>query len=252
MAANGTDTNDASASKSCKKCEIIAHSGPKCSLCGTVSHNSCVSYLKNVKFLDDNTFICCEVESKCGDDLDITFSGANDGDYSEIYYLEEIISQKDLIIKNQVDVICSLKEQIKLMNKLQQESSRHPEMSKNHEINRDVTTPSTSNSEIHNFWNTHKSFTSKSTNLSPDKEKSVTAIDPTKPAVKQKTKQKRAIFKERRKDESPAVKNINESKQQIITGVAVSNAIIHAFSQVKCDELINASEVPFSEVIYKK
>ncbi|KAG5864494.1 hypothetical protein JTB14_002064 [Gonioctena quinquepunctata] len=224
MAANGTDTNDASASKSCEKCKRIAHSCPKCSLCGTVSHNSCVSYLKNVKFLDDNTFICCEVESKCGDDLDITFGSANDGDYN---------------------VICSLKEQIKLLNKLQQESSRHPEKSKNNEINRDATTPSTSNSEIHNFWNTYKSFTSKSTNFSSDKDKSVTSTDPTKPAVKQKTKQKRAISKERRKDESPAVENINESKQQIISGVAVSNAITQAISQVKCDELINASEVPF-------
>ncbi|KAG5863993.1 hypothetical protein JTB14_022115 [Gonioctena quinquepunctata] len=110
----------------------------------------------------------------------------------------------------------------------------------------------TSNSEIHNFWNTYKSFTSKSTNFSPDKDKSVTATDPTKPAVKQKTRQKRAISKERRKYESPAVENINESEQQIIRGVAVSNAITQAISQVQCDKLINASEVPFPEVIYKK
>ncbi|KAG5870329.1 hypothetical protein JTB14_004166 [Gonioctena quinquepunctata] len=61
-------------------------------------------------------------------------------------------------------------------------------------------------------------------------------------------KQKRAIFKERESDESPAVENINESEEPIISGVAVLNAI----SQVKCDELINASEVLFSEVSYKK
>ncbi|KAG5889540.1 hypothetical protein JTB14_036630 [Gonioctena quinquepunctata] len=49
--------------------------------------------------------------------LELPFS-ARKACESEVFYLKEIIKQKDMIIQNQSDLVCSLKEQIILLNKV--------------------------------------------------------------------------------------------------------------------------------------
>ena len=43
----------------CKKCKTMPASGYRCIRCNSLSHPSCVKLLKNVKYIDNFTIICC-------------------------------------------------------------------------------------------------------------------------------------------------------------------------------------------------
>lgn len=116
----------------CIRCRNPARTGIKCTRCGTVSHKSCLKMLKNVKFLDDDTVICCSdsgVElppvqnareaSKCdARNFENNVATAENVFEMKISYLEEIIRQKDLIISNQTIAIKSLTDQVALLKEI--------------------------------------------------------------------------------------------------------------------------------------
>ncbi|KAJ8969681.1 hypothetical protein NQ317_014476, partial [Molorchus minor] len=78
--------------------------------------------IEKVNILDDKTFICCEnniaVKKMARDTYPLIIGGQPEFSTQELYYLKVIIKQKDEAIKNQYDVITSLKDQISLLNKL--------------------------------------------------------------------------------------------------------------------------------------
>lgn len=113
----------------CKRCGKTAHSGLKCIICGTISHNSCVSLLKNVQVVSESEKLinCCENTS----DLDLSFASA-DGELNienltkmelEVLYLKYTVKQKNILIKQQQEYIESLKNQILLINKINNKCS---------------------------------------------------------------------------------------------------------------------------------
>ncbi|CAH1110971.1 unnamed protein product [Psylliodes chrysocephalus] len=92
--------------------------------CGRLSHNCCLKLMKNVIFNQDETVICCsdvEVEGVTLDHENTSVSEivsddvTNSTDKITIKYLDELIKQKDLIIRNQDIAINALQEQIKLL-----------------------------------------------------------------------------------------------------------------------------------------
>lgn len=235
MASQHIDTNSSLMLKGCKKCKKIALSGPKCCVCGIVSHNSCASSLKNVRFVDLSTIVCCETNC-IPSDLDTTFSGAKGTDFldaKEVFYLKEIITNKDIIIKNQVDLICSLKNQIELLN-----SMLHPSV-----VNKPL--PSMKE-DVHTVPN--KNINRGNSSLHVNKINTVEKfVDGQKPKVSKKTRNVE-IYDNK-------VANANQQTSGI-SGVAVSNAISLAVANAKCEELIHltdeSSEVPFNKVVSKR
>ncbi|CAH1106311.1 unnamed protein product [Psylliodes chrysocephalus] len=120
-------------SVTCVRCKKTVTTGIKCIKCGTLSHNSCLKSLKTVTFLSDGSVICCsdpdnsnnlsevpKVQSKV---QEIIESRDNSVDKITIKYLEELMKQKDITIKNQEVAITALNEQIILLKKFNAMSS---------------------------------------------------------------------------------------------------------------------------------
>lgn len=109
----------------CRKCKSTVQTGLKCTICGVVSHKSCLNALKGVKFIDDATVICCPespVNASSSGPLDkqdqptpnseTTVNFASSVEEMKIKYLEELLRQKDLTISNQAIAINALQEQL--------------------------------------------------------------------------------------------------------------------------------------------
>lgn len=109
----------------CIRCRKKVTTGTVCKKCGTLSHNCCLKDKKNVRFFKDGTVICCgDTEEKKSDssaEPEIQLEeqlGAAFVDKLTIKYLEDLIQQKDLTIKNQEIAITSLREQLELMKQM--------------------------------------------------------------------------------------------------------------------------------------
>lgn len=118
----GSNNSVASNLNICIRCNKKVSKGWRCIRCGTLSHKSCLSYLKNVKFLENYTCICCS-ESLADDTNTVQ-------EYDEVspgaeYYKEKVISlklllaEKDSTIKYQDMTIKALNEQINLLRKIE-------------------------------------------------------------------------------------------------------------------------------------
>lgn len=126
MMAKMADSKDCVAfefANKCKRCNKTAQSGYKCIRCGTTSHPSCVTYLKNVIIISESEKLvnCCD-NSDDPDVLDLSFCSAKgennmESHSSELFYLKYVIKQKNQIIKQQQDLIEAYKQQIVLLNK---------------------------------------------------------------------------------------------------------------------------------------
>lgn len=124
MALDGVDgSSSSSVPNPCKGCGKIAKSGLKCVSCGTVTHAGCVKPLRNIKVIDDKSIECCVLSGSsdgCGGVVKLPVSvgpastEAVNG-FPEVYYLKQILDHKDVIIKNQAELIDSLRQQIQLM-----------------------------------------------------------------------------------------------------------------------------------------
>lgn len=118
------DQINSDTSTNCTRCKNPARTGIRCVRCGKVSHKSCLKIIKNVKFLDDDTVICCatEVLENQTDFQDkVTLSRENNVNSNtllenvkemKISHLKEIICLKDLIINNQAIAIKALTDQV--------------------------------------------------------------------------------------------------------------------------------------------
>lgn len=124
MALDGVDVSVSCVPNSrnpCKKCKTIAQSGLKCVSCGTVSHAGCIKQMKTIKVIDDKTIVCCATTDRSvtgggAQKLPVAVEGgAVSNSIIDVYYLKQIVEQKDEIIRNQKDLIESLKQQIVLM-----------------------------------------------------------------------------------------------------------------------------------------
>ncbi|KAF5275233.1 hypothetical protein FQR65_LT04267 [Abscondita terminalis] len=116
--ATSTDTSDRVTEKPCKNCKNVPKSGYKCIKCASVIHPGCVKYLKSARILDEKQIICCENNLSPTSELDIGDNKSIDSDMHalklELQYLHELLKHKDIIIRNQEDLINSLKMQIQL------------------------------------------------------------------------------------------------------------------------------------------
>lgn len=121
MAPTPATASGGALNKGCKRCGNVAKTGLKCVQCGTLTHKACCEKLK-IKQIDEYSINCCDKEGLAdGDDLDslpipsaeVPDKTASVGcEYSEVYYLKELLKHKDVIIRNQGIVISSLQEQI--------------------------------------------------------------------------------------------------------------------------------------------
>lgn len=121
MAAGSKSCEIVALQKPCRKCKIVAMSGPKCCRCDTVTHNGCVKYLKNVIHINSGEIVCCANEDLTSNEaVTNTINGVEadhmrgkkvDGDL-----FPYIIQQKDILIKELYDKIHLLHNQIELLN----------------------------------------------------------------------------------------------------------------------------------------
>ncbi|CAH1115820.1 unnamed protein product [Psylliodes chrysocephalus] len=116
----------------CIRCKNKVGTGIRCIKCGTLSHKSCLNKLKTVVIIDNYTCICCENTDKVGNMLNRSTSESDINDKHiveninadvEIFkvklkHLENILKEKDDIIKYQDIAIKSLNDQIDLMKKV--------------------------------------------------------------------------------------------------------------------------------------
>lgn len=117
-------TRDHSSSNACKRCNNSVTTGHKCRRCGIVSHKSCLKTIK-ATFYEDSTVDCCSnfaTSTKTSNVANseptvITVDVEKSVERIKISYLEEIVRQKDLVIKNQAMLIESLQAQITLINR---------------------------------------------------------------------------------------------------------------------------------------
>uniref|UniRef100_A0A1Y1KA50 Phorbol-ester/DAG-type domain-containing protein n=1 Tax=Photinus pyralis TaxID=7054 RepID=A0A1Y1KA50_PHOPY len=121
MAPGVDGSANAVSSKPCKYCKILPKNGLKCVKCQSVIHPGCVKYLKSAKTINENQLICCESEQPASTLNDREFIDEDNtvidiNTYrTEITYLKEIVSIKDILIKNQQELITSLKAQLEMM-----------------------------------------------------------------------------------------------------------------------------------------
>lgn len=125
---------EASEVNKCKRCKNTATVGLKCINCGIVSHKSCIKAMKNAMIIDENSANCClgdetlqSVSSKARSSSIPRTPNSSINDKSslhvldtneiKVFYLEELVKQKDITIKNQDIAIQSLQEQIVLLKK---------------------------------------------------------------------------------------------------------------------------------------
>ncbi|CAH1108190.1 unnamed protein product [Psylliodes chrysocephalus] len=119
-------------SKICIRCSKSVGTGLRCVRCGTLSHKSCLKYIK-AQLIDDYTCICCPdvtlgavgnsqmqtnitTDDKAQDGRDINIE--NKILMERMIYLEKIIKEKNDTIKFQNISIESLQEQISLMKRV--------------------------------------------------------------------------------------------------------------------------------------
>lgn len=110
------------APKGCKRCGNIAKSGLKCIKCGVLTHKKCCERLKLRVY---NLINCCdEITDEVGDDAESTQIASSDvveepADATtseiEIFYLKQMLRQKDVIIENQNVAITALQDQVQLL-----------------------------------------------------------------------------------------------------------------------------------------
>lgn len=113
-----------SSSNICKRCNNSVTTGHQCRKCGTISHKSCLKTIKAI-FYDDSTVDCCLNVSASLKPSSVVNSESTDSvvdigksvEQIKIEYLEEIVRQKDLVIKNQAMLVDSLQAQITLLNR---------------------------------------------------------------------------------------------------------------------------------------
>lgn len=116
------EARDLASSNNCKRCNNAVTTGHRCRRCGTLSHKSCLKTMK-AKFYEDSTVDCCSNYAASiktsnvanSEPTVITTDAEKCIEQIKISYLEEIIRQKDLVIKNQAMLIESLQAQITLI-----------------------------------------------------------------------------------------------------------------------------------------
>lgn len=114
--------------RGCKKCKRIPNNGLKCVKCGSESHPGCLKCYENIIYNEDNTVICCEsilAENKSVNRNDLETTGgelpyplSTDPKEIEIYYLKQLLKQKDDLIENLNDKILTLKDHISLLHEI--------------------------------------------------------------------------------------------------------------------------------------
>lgn len=124
MAPSNVAQCDAGVKNVCKKCKCVPSSGLSCVNCNAVMHPGCIKYMKNVVKIDEKHINCCITESEVDNsdhdgsiaDSNATILDPNMMDSIEVKYLKEIIGEKNTVIGGLKDIIVSLKEQIRLLN----------------------------------------------------------------------------------------------------------------------------------------
>lgn len=99
----------------CRRCNRITQSGPKCIICGVITHAGCLKYLKQVKIISEKEINCCVGDCDVDEVLKSQSTLATvstDVKDLEIAYLRQLLEQKDVIIENQADLIKALKDQV--------------------------------------------------------------------------------------------------------------------------------------------
>lgn len=119
----------------CEKCKKPVNNGPKCNKCSATFHLSCAKLLKKVKVINESDVVCCDNDGDEPDNIAVTPSPTVTPEpnmtahlTNEIKYLKEIITHKDIIIKELYDKIGLLTENISLIKTL---SSVKPEPARN-------------------------------------------------------------------------------------------------------------------------
>lgn len=125
MAVNEVKINSSSASL-CKRCKRKVVNGVKCIDCESYFHNSCASFITNIKILDANTVKCCDVEED--NDCDEVFSnmlkGITDNEGKiDINIFKYIIRQKDCIIAELREKVKLLTQHVELLTMVKDGSS---------------------------------------------------------------------------------------------------------------------------------
>ncbi|KAJ4444641.1 hypothetical protein ANN_06437 [Periplaneta americana] len=124
MAVNEVKINSSSASL-CKRCKRKVVNGVKCIDCESYFHNSCASFITNIKILDANTVKCCDMEED--NDCDEVFSnmlkGITDEGKIDINIFKYIIRQKDCIIAELREKVKLLTQHVELLTMVKDGSS---------------------------------------------------------------------------------------------------------------------------------
>uniref|UniRef100_A0A6P7GAK8 Uncharacterized protein LOC114335768 n=1 Tax=Diabrotica virgifera virgifera TaxID=50390 RepID=A0A6P7GAK8_DIAVI len=213
--------------KCCKKCYKVAQSGLLCANCGTLSHSGCLKQLKSIKYIDDETVICCEESVRLSDPPNKTLdSEADDEDprQTEIRYLKKIINQNETIISNQQITINLLKEQLDLFKYMQiadqSPSTKQNTNSINHS-NRDPNfeRPKQSSSKIY----------PKNENTTPAKN---VAVNESLVVDKERSSPTKIPFKNSTNKNKQVVCLIENNKQ-------LSADILRIQTEAKCSDIIN-------------
>lgn len=256
MAEGDEDVNSSFTPKPCKKCKKVAQSGLKCISCGAISHNSCVANLKNVKVIDDKSIICCELllESVNKHDALGSAPSTTTSNGSEVLYLKEIIKQKDIIIKNQSDLVSSLKDQITLLNELLKLRNHDNKNNSNGTQATSVLKQPNHNSAESNISKCIQLSTPNTDRKIPTKYSKLNSLSkPSSDAASRNVD----INSSNNKQINKQINNSNDNKKKAsvsaISNAEVSGAVTRAVTEMKCKELINLdSQESFTTVKYRR
>ncbi|CAH1106738.1 unnamed protein product [Psylliodes chrysocephalus] len=119
----------------CKRCKKEAKTGLRCIIFGAISHKCCLPSVKNIIYIDSQSINCCSDSSDNNsiNSNDSTTSNinipTNSIDEIKIKYLEEILTQKDLVIKNQEIAIKALQSQVDMLKEVSSVKKNYGEYS---------------------------------------------------------------------------------------------------------------------------
>ncbi|CAH1099368.1 unnamed protein product [Psylliodes chrysocephalus] len=136
MTKNNPEAANSDQCARCRKFPTEISKCSKCSKCDSYYHNGCLKQLRNIKYLKDGTIICCSDNETSNKDSESASSpneqpenSASVADKLTIRYLEEIMKQKEIIIKQQDQTIQALKDQIILMKQVASQTTVSPKIS---------------------------------------------------------------------------------------------------------------------------
>lgn len=116
----GSENGESTVSRACKRCKSKTVTGCKCLICASVYHNSCAKYYTNIKYINEEFIVCCDI-SKQLTFSDVLESSEQKLDFKVLMYIiqqnESIIQGKDIIIQELRDKIALLNEKLERTEK---------------------------------------------------------------------------------------------------------------------------------------